>query len=264
MRSLNLRKKAIDVNASKRVFAPKLNKKSIVAVIILLVFFYVATSAEFRCIFVDHFGFKQVGPNIFVQNDMSPADVQIVLSTIEKSKQKVVKFFGTMESNPKIVLGTDSNELKKNGLPNKFGITRVSSVGTFVLIGENGLNEDVIAHELVHAEFANRIGWYRFHKVPMWFHEGLATQVDNRPQYSEKMWKQKTDNGQSSIDINAIASSEQFQSGDSNTIRYHYIIAKHEVMEWLKITGQQGLLDLIERIKDGEDFYKAYRAIEQS
>jgi len=156
--SLDLGKKESDVNASRRRFAPKLNKKSIATVIILLVFFYAATTAEFRCIFVDHFGFEKVGPNIFVQNDMSSVDVQILLSTIEKSEERVVNLFGAMESNTIIVVGTDSNELEKFGLPNKFGATRSSPFGPFVLIGINGLNEDVIAHELVHAEFFTGLG----------------------------------------------------------------------------------------------------------
>jgi len=264
MLSLDLGKKASDVNASKRRFAPKLNKKGIATVIILLVFFYAATTAEFRCIFVDHFGFEKVGPNIFVQSDMSPVDVQILLSTIEKSKERVVNLFGAMESNTIIVVGTDSNELEKFGLPNKFGATRSSPFGPFVLIGINGLNEDVIAHELVHAEFFHRIGWYRFHKVPMWFHEGLGTQVDNRPRYSEESWTKKTNNGRDVPNLNTIVSVEEFQSGDINTTRYHYVIAKHEVMEWLKIAGEKGLLQLIDKIKNGEDFYNAYEQIKSS
>ena len=43
--------------------------------------------------------------------------------------------------------------------------------------------------------------------------------------------------------------------------RLHYTLAKHEVMEWLKKVGQKWLLELIDRIKSGDAFDKAYNQI---
>jgi hypothetical protein len=237
----------------------KFNKSRVIIIFLIIVaVLYIVTSAEFRCIFADNFGFKKVDSNIFVQNHVSPEEVQIILSTVEKSKLRVVNFFGSMESNPIIVLGKDSNQLKNFGLDNHTASTRRDIFGTFIVIGENGLNEDVIAHELFHSEFGKRIGWYRLFQIPVWFDEGLAVQFDYRPAYSEEVWVQKTQNGQIVSALDTLMTANQFYTGDQ---RLHYTLAKHEVMEWLKKVGQKGLLELIDKIKSGEDFDKAYDQI---
>lgn len=51
-------------------------------------------------------------------------------------------------------------------------------MGYYVVIGPDGFNEDVIAHELLHSELRTRLK--NKDKVPEWFDEGLATVVDHR------------------------------------------------------------------------------------
>ena len=56
---------------------------------------------------------------------------------------------------------------------------------SIVTLGPQGMNVDVAAHELVHAELAARMGVAkRTWVVPVWFDEGLAMQVDHRAAYS--------------------------------------------------------------------------------
>lgn len=52
---------------------------------------------------------------------------------------------------------------------------------TLIVIGPEGQNVDVIAHEIAHAEIRARVGLVvRELRLPTWFDEGLAMQVDRR------------------------------------------------------------------------------------
>ncbi len=44
---------------------------------------------------------------------------------------------------------------------------------------------NILSHEISHTVLYRKIGWYRLHfKIPTWFDEGLAMQVDDRDYYS--------------------------------------------------------------------------------
>lgn len=230
----------------------------VVVAIFLAVLVYLISTSEGKIFIGEWFGFRKVGPNLLVEKEMSSDEEQHTLAMIETGKKRVANLFGAVEGQPFIVIVAENPVLKKMGITIQTGETQATPLGIFVLIGNNGFNEDVISHELVHAEFAGRIGWYRFHRVPAWFHEGLATQADRRPVYSEEIWKQRTNNGQDVPDLNALGSFEQFENGDT---RLHYIVAKHEVMDWLKIVGQKGLLEYIGKITSGEDSTLAYQQV---
>ncbi len=50
----------------------------------------------------------------------------------------------------------------------------------------------------------------------------------------------------------------EFYAGEAKDRRFRYLNAKHELNEWLATHGQQGLLELIDQLNKGEDFYTAY------
>ena len=52
--------------------------------------------------------------------------------------------------------------------------------------------------------------------------------------------------------------SAEFYAGEASDRRFRYLNAKHELSEWMAAHGQQGLLELIEKLNDGEDFGTAY------
>ncbi len=52
---------------------------------------------------------------------------------------------------------------------------------SFLVLGPEGNNPDVIAHELCHDELYARLGWFRIKRdIPQWFDEGLAMMLDYR------------------------------------------------------------------------------------
>ncbi|WP_332368176.1 hypothetical protein [Spirosoma telluris] len=45
---------------------------------------------------------------------------------------------------------------------------------SYLILGPDGNNTDVIAHELCHDELFARLGWWRVKRqIPQWFNEGL-------------------------------------------------------------------------------------------
>ena len=56
---------------------------------------------------------------------------------------------------------------------------------TVFVIGPKGQNVDVIAHEIAHAEIRTRVGLLaRDFRLPTWFDEGLAMQLDHREPFA--------------------------------------------------------------------------------
>jgi hypothetical protein len=138
---------------------------------------------------------------------------------------------------------------------NRAGRTLSTAVETFIILGPYGIRKvDILAHELAHAEFFQRLGYRNRNQVPNWFDEGLAVQVDDR--VSLEQWRWSTDDGRTAPELSQIG-----------IIRHDdwlgYATAKHEVNRWLNIVGQEGLLSLIDEIRAGEDFHQVYRAIEE-
>ena len=45
----------------------------------------------------------------------------------------------------------------------------------------------------------------------------------------------------------------EFYAGEAEDRRFCYLNAKHELDRWMAAHGQQGLLELIEKLNNGED-----------
>lgn len=97
------------------------------------------------------------------------------------AETRVEELFGDVQSSA-ILLCLDGPVA---GLNIEYGTTRFAPLlRPIVVLGPSGTNVDVAAHEIAHAEFSY---WtsvlLRSYKVPTWFDEGLAMQVDLRADY---------------------------------------------------------------------------------
>lgn len=99
-----------------------------------------------------------------------------------QAQDRVVNLFGSRHSDP--VLRCVKEPLL--GLDVSYGRTNFAPLlPAIVLIGPNGENVDVLAHEWAHAEISDRIGFLQRNlHLPVWIDEGLAMQVDRRTAYS--------------------------------------------------------------------------------
>ena len=150
---------------------------------------------------------------------------------VTQSSIRVTELMGTAESRPIIAcLNTP-----RVGINISHGQTRFAlGLPPLVLIGPEGINEDVISHELVHAELATRLGLLkRAWMLPTWFDEGMAMQVDHRLDYNLQALRRFQSRGDLQYPaLDEIASSAFFVAGDQG--KYHYAYSKCLVAHWIE------------------------------
>jgi hypothetical protein len=161
------------------------------------------------------------------------------------------------------------------------------SVGTpwgtsYLILGPEGNNTDVIAHELCHDELFTRIGWWHVKRqIPQWFNEGLALMVDYRFS-NPAVWEQpdSTEQASSSSEENTTLSlsfpqrpllalteletTRDFFGGDYTHTMLAYQTAADEVARWLAVVGREGVPALTDAINTGQEFGETYRQLERN
>jgi hypothetical protein len=246
----------------------KTKKKHIIVSTIALMIIFIGVF----CIQFTSLGYKmtvplrwytQVRENIYVDKDFN-RDSSNILPIIDEANKRLVTFWGDTESKPKIIISDNEKKLKKMGWTGNSALTATAvffGAHSYVVISPKGLNIDVVAHELTHAELHCRL-----HKgkilpkklIPIWFDEGIATQNDYRERYNYDAWVKATNNGKNITDFSQLKNSSQFYNPNIDIRRYNYIISKHEVREWLKIHSVDDLIALINAVNEGKSFNKLY------
>lgn len=204
-------------------------------------------------------GYTKIADKVYVYDDygIQNNDILIMLSA---ARERVNDFFGETKSNPTIIFCDNKNERSYHRG------TAQTYITTYISIGSELCNVDVIAHELTHAETHCRIlnFWDHFNvinqidKIPRWFDEGLATQNDYREKYSEETWERDTNNGENVIDLSTIEKGKDFDAGSAEDRRFRYLCSKHEVAEWIKKHGKSALFELLDEIKQDKKFEDLY------
>lgn len=65
-------------------------------------------------------------------------------------------------------------------------------------------------------------------------------------------------NGSHTVVLGNMDEPSEFYAGTAEEKCFRYINAKHEVGKWMETHKQQGLLELIDELNDGEEFSTAY------
>lgn len=175
-----------------------------------------------------------------------PAAVQRLLSD---AKGRIGEIFGEPRSAPIVVFFQSATGFWPFRL-NAYGSTQFIGARTCVLIGPKGQTIDVVAHELMHAEIADRIGvWARYTALPAWFDEGLAMQVDFRPDYDMPGGAHVATKS-----VRALRSPREFFVPDDRQLTSNYAFAKAETALWARRVGYASVYAELERIRRGEAF----------
>lgn len=252
----------------KKILASKCRKGILILIIVLfltaIVYFFNFTPLGIA-LTINMRGFSKVHNSIYVDDSMinSKETIQI----IDDAEERVKKFFGEIKSNPKIIVTNDEKMLKRLGWTGSPAFTKTyvfNGAYSFCIISPDGLDTDVTAHELTHAEVHKRLydgKIFSAQLVPVWFDEGVATQNDYRVKYGYEKWQELTDNGENIIDFNTIKDSENFYASDNDTRFYNYVISKHEVEIWLVNHSIEDLIDLLDDVNNGDDFDDIYYKI---
>ena len=169
---------------------------------------------------------------------------------VQQARRRVDAFFGDTASSPLLAcLATPVL-----GLDVPYGSARFAPwLPTVIVLGPDGLNVDVMAHEWAHAELAARTSaLLRTYKVPTWFDEGLAMQLDERSAYSRTRLSGFAAEGRfdalvQARSLSAIAKpSGFFVSGPQGAA--HYALAKCVVATWLGRVPDDRLRQLVTEV----------------
>ena len=199
---------------------------------------------------VNYSDFTKLSTTCYVENNI-PKDTHTKLqSLVENAKERIAQKFGTYTAQP-IIIFTKSNPTTKQYGGNPFGVTYTLPWNQYVIIGPKGDNIDIIAHELLHAEIANRLGYLTYMlKLPTWIDEGIVMQVDYRQKYTIDL---------ASIteqEINKVKalSQHQFSAADRNTVIKHYQISKALITQILNQYPKKHLFTMFNQVKSGKSF----------
>jgi hypothetical protein len=168
---------------------------------------------------------------------------------LSDARARIQSTFGALESKPIVVFFDDPNTFWPFK-PNEYGSTNFLGSRVCVIVGAKGQNIDVTAHELMHAEIAHRVGyWLRWTQLPVWFDEGLAMQVDYRPDYNlPESESSKAD------DVKSLRSANEFFTTNDAMLTKNYASSKVVVKKWVADIGSANVYSQLDRVRAGESF----------
>ncbi len=222
----------------------------VIAVAHLLVF-----PQETKCILIDFADFKKQ-ENVYYRNHASATSIKKILQVKSIAEKKVFSFWqDDTKLNYKLIYCDDSVDFEKYGRVGSPAVTNIK-LGAYVVIPKDMDDENILAHEISHTVLYRNLGWYTLHfKVPTWFDEGLAMQVDNRDMYSIRNLPKNMISQAKLAAVMRMNTGEKFHNGSLQTVISNYIISKFVVNEWLK---KHSLKVFIKTLNNGKSFSEAY------
>ena len=205
---------------------------------------------------------NELEDRIFVSESVAEDKSLQLQKMVAAAQARVADFLNDTAPEATIILVAVEDRPERYGLTgNKPGLTHTSPFGAYIVLTERGLNVDVIAHELMHAELHQQFGWWlRQTEVPTWFDEGLALMVDYRFSNYEQVWLIQTQNGKLAPTLDELADMPSFIKVTEKSPILSYYTAMREVREWWQLAGPEGLAALATDLKDDTPFAEAYAA----
>jgi hypothetical protein len=242
----------------------------------LIISYYVLFPHLWHCQWIGYSDFRKVKSNFYTSPTTPPKYLQKATQSIEEARKRIAELWGKPVGDATIIL-CESTEQYHRYCNSDEGAG--CSIGTpwgasFIVLNLDGLNTDVIAHEMCHDELFTRLGWWKTtREIPQWFNEGLALMVDYRFVATSDSVQRYLDykdecsyvsnGGQTVLNLNEISSLHGFFSGTESHVMLAYMTSGMEISRWLANTGAQNVPRLIERIKSGETFDSAYHTFDK-
>jgi hypothetical protein len=210
---------------------------------------------ETRSILIDYSNFKKEG-RVYYNASTPHNKIDSLKSLINEASIRIDNFWGQKTSNPKFIYCDNEEDFKKYCVNASAPAVTYLKLGSVIVLSADAIDLDIIAHEFSHAEFYERIGFYKFnYRIPSWFKHGLAMQNDYRDYYSDDTLKAKSDNFKNLPDIKNFKSDGQFYAGSRQQIMFNYMTAKREIKNWYT---KEKLDKFLKDINSGMTFEEAF------
>lgn len=206
-------------------------------------------SDTFRSSFIGVSKFREVEANLYVSPEIAVEKESEIVKLISDARARVAEQFGALESRPRIIISKGDEEQKTFKLYQAPGKLLISPWGNYLILDHDLANIDVAAHELVHAEIADRLGYLtRMRRMPTWLDEGIALQVDYRPQYThlDEITNSELER------VMTLSTPKSFWGKDKNQNIKNYQSSKVAVSTVVqRALEKKGLYGILEELKQG-------------
>ena len=122
---------------------------------------------------------------VYYRKDVPVNFIQQLLQVKSHAETKVYGFWkDAAHINYKLIYCENEPDYKNYGRTGAPAVANIK-MGAYVVVPKNTFDANILSHEISHTVLYRKIGWYKLHfKIPTWFDEGLAMQVDDRDYYS--------------------------------------------------------------------------------
>ena len=227
--------------------------------VIAAAYFFQFNAVGYRMTVPCRSAFEEIDDNIYINRSFS-GSIEEAIGRIDSAKERVKDFFGDLccLEDTVIIICDDDLLLSRLGGDHDTKTCYFPAKKHYISVSDEYFNVDILAHELTHAELHTRLSESAQKKIPTWFDEGIALQNDYREQYSFETWVKQTDNGSHTVALEDMDEASEFYAGTVEDRRFRYLNAKHEVDGWMETHKRQGLMELIDKLNNGEAFLIAY------
>ncbi len=219
-------------------------------VLLALVAWAGMNSGSLRRSWILRFDMHEAAPGVLVSDALTPEQERSFVELAAAGRARAEEWFGPLQNQAQVVVVHDNDLRLDLGMPPPFAWNPLEHGNRRVFIGPKGLNVDIMAHGIAHAEIKHRAGLEQWPKLPAWFDEGLATQVDWRPFLNEPL----------AADAPPLppAQLQALRSWDAYTGEHaesNLVLGKQAVTRWLaRSGGRAGADQLLAAVRAGADF----------
>jgi len=198
-------------------------------------------------------GYVQIDDGVYAARDLPLEGRRRALTALDAARARIARTFGAPVARPRTIIAADDREAARLGLADGVpGTAFISPVRTEVVLNLARFSVDVTAHELVHAEIAQRLGfWTRAVELPVWFDEGVAVQLDLRAPYTIDCGAVGAERVR---DVRTRTTVRRFWHGDRAQIVRNYQAAKCAAAEVLERHPPRTLYASLARLTAGAHF----------
>jgi len=199
--------------------------------------------------------YRAVAPDVVVPRDLSSSAAVHLQGLLDAARQRAEAWWGRLEARPTVWYADTTERKRALGFPNPYVSVPPEDRGGVLFVGPKGGEVDLLAHGLGHAEMLARFGalWRR---LPAWFDEGVAAQVDHRPFLVAAPPPSRPPRVE---DLRALATRAAFRGPEGEAALTE---ARAAVSAWLAAAGGPAAVERLRRaMEDGASFEAAWNGL---
>lgn len=201
---------------------------------------------------IEHSDFNNISKNIYIDPDFKKSEYESVLSLLDKSKARIINEYGAFTARPVVVITRTPENAKKYGLGTFPGKAFAVPWEQYIVVNHQSNDIDLLTHELMHAQMREILGYWAYQtKIPTWFDEGVAMQVDHRDHYKvdyESFSQEELKR------VKNLDTPSKFWTNSKEENLKNYRAAKAAVQQILTVVPPEELYAMLSRIRQGEQF----------